>query len=635
MTNSSPAIRRGVGVAVLLAAALAAAVFVLVRRPAVVVTVIEPPGNRDSARIDGDTAILVNGRRVSPTGRVVRTQSYNWGMAVRRDEGTVALVNPSAIQLVDLDGRHEPIRVPPFGEKPARELGVGSYMGCAFSPDGRLLYFGSADTGEIKVLDVEARRVVATIAIDGDGYRDSFVGAFVLTSDGTRIHAVDQFNYRLVVIDTLARRVVRSVRVGRNPFAVALSPDERHAWVSNVGMFEYPRIPGVTPDNRRHAGLSFPAYGVPSPEAERGTVAEGIQVPGLGSVNHPDAMSVFRVNLRDRSGRPAGQDRLPGRRPSRRDPDRRRRQPRLCRRRPLPRLRLQRDQRHHHGARRVDRVHGGPYRAHGTRPRDAAGRAPVRRCARARRVQAVRRLRGAQRRGRRRHAWQPGRGLHPGRLVRRARRGLARRASPSRLERQGARLGAERRRRVPGAWPRPASGRHHAGHAAGGGRPRCRRARPADRGGRREHVRRQPRAGRSHAPGAPRAGDTAQPDPARRLRGQGEPHVRPGVRPARRRERRPGRHDARSRDAGIEPGHRRDHRARGRVAQPSRARRPVRDERQLLLRRRPVEHRPSLGRGRVPERVGRGQRPVEDRGDDLQRGAGASLRGRQQRGRAA
>ena len=297
MTGTSPAIRRGVGLAVLLAAALAAAVFVLVRRPAVVVTVIEPPGNLATARIDGDTAILVNGRRVSPTGRVIRTQSYNWGMAVRSDEGAVALVNPSAIQLVGLDGRHEPIRVPPFGEKPAREFGAGSYMGCAFSPDGRLLYFGSADTGEIKVLDVEARRVVATIGIDGDGYRDSFVGAFVLSSDGTRIHAVDQFNYRLVVIDTLARRVVRSVRVGRNPFAVALSPDERYAWVSNVGMFEYPRIPGVTPDNRRHAGLSFPAYGVPSPEAERGTVAEGIQVPGLGRVNHPDAMSVFRVNL--------------------------------------------------------------------------------------------------------------------------------------------------------------------------------------------------------------------------------------------------------------------------------------------------------------------------------------------------
>ncbi len=91
--------------------------------------------------------------------------------------------------------------------------------------------------------------------------------------------------------------VLQSVRVGRNPFSVSLSPDGRQAWVTNVGMFEYPLLPGVTEENRETAGLSFPAYGVPSKEAEEGTTAEGLTVPGLGSPNHPDAMSLFRVDL--------------------------------------------------------------------------------------------------------------------------------------------------------------------------------------------------------------------------------------------------------------------------------------------------------------------------------------------------
>ena len=109
--------------------------------------------------------------------------------------------------------------------------------------------------------------------------------------------AFDQFNYRMVVVDLDQRHVVRSVRVGRNPFGIHLSPDAKYAWVSNVGMFEYPLLPGVTPTSGPTSGLSFPAYGVPSKEAEEGVVVDGRKIPGLGSPNHPDAMSVFKVNL--------------------------------------------------------------------------------------------------------------------------------------------------------------------------------------------------------------------------------------------------------------------------------------------------------------------------------------------------
>src|SRR5712692_5255830 len=106
------------------------------------VQLLEPPGRDARARIDGDTAILVNGRRVTPAGRVLRTQSYAWGLALSPDGSRAAVMNQDAFELVDL---HEPYaihRVPPLGTKRSAALGTGSYMGCAFSPDGTRFYYG-------------------------------------------------------------------------------------------------------------------------------------------------------------------------------------------------------------------------------------------------------------------------------------------------------------------------------------------------------------------------------------------------------------------------------------------------------------------------------------------------------------
>ncbi len=261
------------------------------------VTVLEPPGAAASARIDERSAVLVNGRLVTPAGRFVRTQSYNWGMALNAAETRAVLISRDAVTLVELDATLQVRRIPPPGIKADKKFGEGGYMGCAFSLDGSLLYFGNANQGQIKILDLRTGRIAGTIDINAQGYKDSFVGDFVLSADGRRLYAVDQFNYRMVTVDVQKRNVLQSVRVGRNPFGIRLTSDGRYAWVSNVGLFEYPLIPGVTPKNRRIAGLSFPAYGVPSKEAEDGVMAEGRSIPGLGSPNHPDAMSVFKVDL--------------------------------------------------------------------------------------------------------------------------------------------------------------------------------------------------------------------------------------------------------------------------------------------------------------------------------------------------
>ena len=486
MEPTRSAVFRSAGITLLLVAALVVLVVLLDRRTAPV-RMVEPPGRDRVVRIDGDTAILVNGRRVSPVGRVIRTQSYNWGMAVTRDLRVVALVNPSAIQIVDLDAATEPVRVPPFGEKAGKELGSGSYMGCALSPDGRILYFGSADTGEVKVFDLAARRVVGSVSIDGNGYRDSLVGAFVLDHDGSRLYALDQFNYRLVVVDLTARAVLQSIPVGRSPFALALSPDQRHAWVSNVGMFEYPLLPGVTPDNRRRGRPLVPRLRVSVEAGRRGDDGRGTRCPGP-RLPEPSRRDVgLQGEPGDGSGGTEGQDRIPGGRAPRRNQDCRRGQPGSRRGGPRQCVRSQRNKRQRVGRGRLQRDGRGSDRAHRAGARDLARRAAVRRRAGAGPVASVRRLRRSECGRGRRHARAARRGIHPGGLVRRARRALTRREPPGRLERQGTGLGSEWRHSLPRAGPRSAPGRHHARHAAGAGRADGLGARAAHRRGRRQH----------------------------------------------------------------------------------------------------------------------------------------------------
>ncbi len=240
---------RALLIALSLVAAVALGAFVAptFQRPSV--RLLEPPGRALTAHIDGNTAVLVNGRRVTPAGRVIRTGSYAWGLAVSRDGARAALMRRDAIEFVDLREPYAVRRASALHAADEPERGSGAYMGGAFSPDGGTFYYGSADEGRIVILDVATLRVAGAIDLNADGHADSFVGDLALSRDGTRLLAVDQFNYRLAIVDVASRKVLRSVRVGRNPFAVAFSPDERSAWVSNVGMFEYPLVPGVTDES--------------------------------------------------------------------------------------------------------------------------------------------------------------------------------------------------------------------------------------------------------------------------------------------------------------------------------------------------------------------------------------------------
>src|SRR5205085_7693059 len=95
--------------------------------------------------------------------------------------------------------------------------------------------------------------------------------------------------------------ILSSIKTGRLPFALALSPDRRRLYVTNIGIFEYQTIPGADPKQPRDTGLDFPPFGFPSAESmnavERNTARGAVRVPALGDPNVREASSVCVIDI--------------------------------------------------------------------------------------------------------------------------------------------------------------------------------------------------------------------------------------------------------------------------------------------------------------------------------------------------
>ena len=79
---------------------------------------------------------------------------------------------------------------------------------------------------------------------------------------------------------------------------LALSPDKKQAFVANVGVYSYPLIEGATPENYRFADefLIILTEIIQKNLLKELLLKEG-KFPDLGSPLHPDAMSVFTIDL--------------------------------------------------------------------------------------------------------------------------------------------------------------------------------------------------------------------------------------------------------------------------------------------------------------------------------------------------
>jgi len=258
------------------------------------------------ARTPGVTAVLPNGREIHPAGNWIPLAPYPFALAVRPDGQQIAVPSigfPFALNIIDSPDSPQPkvTRMPAGSENDPK---IEVHAGLVYSPEGSLLYVATGDSGKVRVYRTSDWHCERELSLDGplsgNNFGGSFAATLALSSDGKTLYALDQGNWRIVVIDTEHMERVSSIPTGAYPLGLALSPDGKRLYVTNTGLFEYSTVPGVDENDVLHTGLHFPPFAYPSKQAREGVTVEGKQIRGLGDENADRGSSLWTYDMSDR-----------------------------------------------------------------------------------------------------------------------------------------------------------------------------------------------------------------------------------------------------------------------------------------------------------------------------------------------
>lgn len=287
-------------------------------------TILQVPGKNQICTINPTgVSVLPSGRFLTPAGNMVRITHDPFGMSISPDGKKAVTLHNGVFTIIDLASLHN-TRVPGYNQKLTSPLahdplnGVafgkdsliekviesplkqGSFLGVAFAADSKTVYLSGGDNGAVIVYDIEQMKRLDSISLNGKvndlDFDDSFTSDLLLNGDELLI--LDRGNFRLVRYQLSSKKITASIPAGRQPFGLALSADKQMAFVANVGMYAYPLIDGITMNNYNSMLISRHPYGNNTKESIEGTEIEGKKIPGVGSPDAPEAMSVFTIDLK-------------------------------------------------------------------------------------------------------------------------------------------------------------------------------------------------------------------------------------------------------------------------------------------------------------------------------------------------
>ncbi len=269
--------------------------------------IVSAPAGSEYCHIDktGKT-VIPNGRYVTPIGKVITTAPHPYGLALSSD-GNIAVtansgIRPLSITIVrNLNGEKPKIRQVPKGKMTKKGVLASVFMGLAISPDNKTVYVAGGQENKVFLFDIKTGKkkgfIDCSFKNDSVDYSDGYIGDLTLTKDGSTIYAVDQIGFRVVVLDTKTMKLKHSIPVGRYPFGITLSPDEKKVYVANVGMFQYSLIKENDSDTAKVKPIPFPAFAYGSNEMVKGIKNDTVFIPGLGDPNVPESFSVFAIDI--------------------------------------------------------------------------------------------------------------------------------------------------------------------------------------------------------------------------------------------------------------------------------------------------------------------------------------------------
>jgi len=271
--------------------------------------IISAPSGNQFTKIDKEAeTVIPNGRYVTPAGKSIMTAPHPYGLTLSPDGNIAVTANsgtsPLSITIVrDIHSQQPDVQQVPPG--PATDAGVlaSVFMGLAISPDNQTIYVAGGQENQIFLFDVNSGDKKGSIdCSDGSAsidYSHGYIGDLTLAKDGKTLYAVDQIGFRMLIVDIPTRTLKHSVPVGRYPFGICLSPDEKKVYVANVGMFEYAYIKDSKGENARIKPIDYPAFAYGTKEMENGIENDTVSIPGLGDMNALEAFSVFAINIED------------------------------------------------------------------------------------------------------------------------------------------------------------------------------------------------------------------------------------------------------------------------------------------------------------------------------------------------
>ncbi|MCB0476056.1 MAG: bifunctional YncE family protein/alkaline phosphatase family protein, partial [Flavobacteriaceae bacterium] len=272
-----------------------------------------PAGSHFTAIDKNDTTVIPNGRLLTPTGKSIMVAPHPYGLVLSPDGNTAITansgVNPLSITIIRniLSVNPEVQQIPP-GSSTDKGVLASVFMGLAVSKDNQTVYVSGGQDNKIYKFDLNSGDkkgfIDCSYVNDSVNYSDGYIGDMVLSKDGKKLYSVDQIGFRMLIIDTATDKLEKNVPVGRYPFGICLSPDEKKAYVANVGMFQYNMITGITKENVVENAIKYPPFAYGSQEMKDGIHTDTLDVPGLGSMNAPEAFSVFTIGL-DNPEKPA------------------------------------------------------------------------------------------------------------------------------------------------------------------------------------------------------------------------------------------------------------------------------------------------------------------------------------------
>ena len=193
---------------------------------------LHAPSVTDYAKHDpSGLTILPTGRHLKPVGRHFPVARWPHGLVLSPDGATLFIASDGIGQFVTEWETPSPT-ITSFSSlrkgMPKRRSNAG---GAAFSPDGKKLYWCSRESGEVYVVDVATHTIMDAIAlnveVNGQRFADSCALDVKASADGSSLYCADVTNFRVVVLDAAKRKVVGSVRVGRYPYALAVSASKK------------------------------------------------------------------------------------------------------------------------------------------------------------------------------------------------------------------------------------------------------------------------------------------------------------------------------------------------------------------------------------------------------------------------